>query len=195
MPLSSICMILLFNVGLLVSLLKRIHVSLYRRNKVHWAESFIYENTPFIPDIAHIWYNPLLFLSAGLILLFYLVFYIFLAGLFTLTMYVMLQTLDDHKPTWQDRLTTPGAVANNTNVAGTGHSRRRDVVKTLRCLSCHSQAWWSDPNQMRPMRLPMTSGKLRPGTCTLRPWISSWHVSLALVRWLKKLTAVDYPTI
>ncbi|KAM3600773.1 uncharacterized protein V6R79_002365 [Siganus canaliculatus] len=48
--------------------------------------------------------------SWGLILLFYLVFYIFLAGLFALTMYVMLQTLDDHNPTWQDRLTTPGMV-------------------------------------------------------------------------------------
>ncbi|XP_069002754.1 sodium/potassium-transporting ATPase subunit beta-2b [Embiotoca jacksoni] len=48
--------------------------------------------------------------SWGLIFLFYLVFYIFLAGLFTLTMYVMLQTLDDHKPTWQDRLSTPGMV-------------------------------------------------------------------------------------
>ncbi|XP_061607834.1 sodium/potassium-transporting ATPase subunit beta-2b isoform X2 [Phyllopteryx taeniolatus] len=48
--------------------------------------------------------------SWGLVLLFYLVFYIFLAGLFALTMYVLLQTLDDHKPTWQDRLTTPGMV-------------------------------------------------------------------------------------
>ncbi|CAM4540449.1 unnamed protein product [Leuciscus chuanchicus] len=46
--------------------------------------------------------------SWGLILLFYLAFYIFLAGLFTLTMYAMLQTLDDHKPTYQDRLSTPG---------------------------------------------------------------------------------------
>lgn len=44
----------------------------------------------------------------GLILLFYLAFYIFLAGLFALTMYVMLQTLDDHRPTYQDRLSTPG---------------------------------------------------------------------------------------
>ncbi|XP_029374729.1 sodium/potassium-transporting ATPase subunit beta-2b isoform X1 [Echeneis naucrates] len=48
--------------------------------------------------------------SWGLILLFYVIFYIFLAGLFALTMYVMLQTLDDHKPTWQDRLSTPGMV-------------------------------------------------------------------------------------
>ncbi|XP_061768866.1 sodium/potassium-transporting ATPase subunit beta-2a isoform X2 [Nerophis ophidion] len=46
--------------------------------------------------------------SWGLILLFYLVFYLFLAGMFALTMYTMLLTLDDYKPTWQDRLTTPG---------------------------------------------------------------------------------------
>uniref|UniRef100_A0A8D2ZPJ7 Sodium/potassium-transporting ATPase subunit beta n=1 Tax=Scophthalmus maximus TaxID=52904 RepID=A0A8D2ZPJ7_SCOMX len=46
--------------------------------------------------------------SWGLILLFYLVFYLFLAGMFALTMYIMLLTLDDYKPTWQDRLVTPG---------------------------------------------------------------------------------------
>lgn len=28
--------------------------------------------------------------------------------MFVLTMYIMLLTLDDYKPTWQDRLTTPG---------------------------------------------------------------------------------------
>ncbi|XP_030601620.1 sodium/potassium-transporting ATPase subunit beta-2b isoform X2 [Archocentrus centrarchus] len=48
--------------------------------------------------------------SWGLIFLFYVIFYTFLAGLFALTMYVMLQTLDEHKPTWQDRLSTPGLV-------------------------------------------------------------------------------------
>uniref|UniRef100_A0A087XJD8 Sodium/potassium-transporting ATPase subunit beta n=2 Tax=Poecilia formosa TaxID=48698 RepID=A0A087XJD8_POEFO len=48
--------------------------------------------------------------SWGLIILFYIVFYLCLGGLFALTMYIMLQTLDDHKPTWQDRLSTPGLV-------------------------------------------------------------------------------------
>lgn len=63
------------------------------------------------------------FSSAGLIFLFYLVFYVFLAGLFTLTMYVMLQTLEEHKPTWQDRLTTPGAVARETVCTATREPR------------------------------------------------------------------------
>ncbi|KAM4821160.1 sodium/potassium-transporting ATPase subunit beta-3 [Thomomys bottae] len=46
--------------------------------------------------------------SWGLILLFYLVFYGFLAGLFTLTMWVMLQTLNDEVPKYRDQISTPG---------------------------------------------------------------------------------------
>nr|XP_033781310.1 sodium/potassium-transporting ATPase subunit beta-2 [Geotrypetes seraphini] len=46
--------------------------------------------------------------SWALILLFYLVFYGFLTALFSLTMWVMLQTIDDYVPTYQDRLANPG---------------------------------------------------------------------------------------
>ncbi|XP_028838408.1 sodium/potassium-transporting ATPase subunit beta-2b isoform X1 [Denticeps clupeoides] len=46
--------------------------------------------------------------SWGLILLFYLAFYVFLGGLFAFTMYAMMMTLDDDTPTYQDRLSTPG---------------------------------------------------------------------------------------
>lgn len=48
--------------------------------------------------------------SWALIFLFYLVFYGFLAGFFSLTMWVMLQTLPDNVPKYRDRVPTPGVM-------------------------------------------------------------------------------------
>ncbi|XP_068128048.1 sodium/potassium-transporting ATPase subunit beta-2-like [Hyperolius riggenbachi] len=46
--------------------------------------------------------------SWGLILSFYIIFYAFLTAVFALSMYVMLQTIDQYTPKYEDRLGNPG---------------------------------------------------------------------------------------
>ncbi|XP_010769248.1 sodium/potassium-transporting ATPase subunit beta-3-like [Notothenia coriiceps] len=71
-----------------------------QENATTWKDSFYNPRTgEFMGRTASSW---------ALILLFYLVFYAFLAGMFALTMWVMLMTLDDNVPKYQDRVPYPG---------------------------------------------------------------------------------------
>ncbi|XP_061492898.1 sodium/potassium-transporting ATPase subunit beta-3 [Rhineura floridana] len=72
----------------------------FRQSMAEWRR-FIYNpnSGEFLGRTAKSW---------GLILLFYLVFYGFLAALFTFTMWVMLQTLRSDIPKYRDRIASPG---------------------------------------------------------------------------------------
>ncbi|KAF7243223.1 Sodium/potassium-transporting ATPase subunit beta-3 [Varanus komodoensis] len=72
----------------------------FRQSMAEWRQ-FIYNpnSGEFLGRTAKSW---------GLILLFYLIFYGFLAALFTFTMWVMLQTLSSDIPKYRDRISSPG---------------------------------------------------------------------------------------
>uniref|UniRef100_A0A287DCC8 Sodium/potassium-transporting ATPase subunit beta n=1 Tax=Ictidomys tridecemlineatus TaxID=43179 RepID=A0A287DCC8_ICTTR len=72
----------------------------FNQSLAEW-KLFIYNRTTgeFLGRTAKSW---------GLILLFYLVFYGFLAALFSFTMWVMLQTLNDEVPKYRDQIPSPG---------------------------------------------------------------------------------------
>ncbi|XP_042314676.1 sodium/potassium-transporting ATPase subunit beta-3 [Sceloporus undulatus] len=99
--------------------------------------------------------------SWGLILLFYLVFYGFLAALFTFTMWVMLQTLSSDIPKYRDRISSPGLMISpkpenalefslNKNDSG---SYRRYVESLHRFLGAYNES-----KQIR--NIPCSQGKL-----------------------------------
>ncbi|XP_041919892.1 sodium/potassium-transporting ATPase subunit beta-3b [Alosa sapidissima] len=76
--------------------------------KSSWKDSIYNPRTgEFIGRTASSW---------ALIFVFYLVFYGFLAGFFTLTMWVMLQTLSDDVPKYRDRVPSPGVVIRPRNL-------------------------------------------------------------------------------
>ncbi|XP_069809369.1 sodium/potassium-transporting ATPase subunit beta-2-like [Dendropsophus ebraccatus] len=69
--------------------------------------------------------------SWALILLFYLVFYAFLTAVFTLSMWVMLQTIDEYNPTYSDRLANPGLMIRP----------KLDALEISYSMNTHNSSW------------------------------------------------------
>ncbi|KAG8511418.1 Sodium/potassium-transporting ATPase subunit beta-3 [Galemys pyrenaicus] len=67
-----------------------------------------------------------------MILLFYLVFYVFLAALFTFTMWAMLQTLNDEVPKYRDQIPSPGLMVFPKPVTALEYSFNVDDPSTYR---------------------------------------------------------------
>nr|XP_057923029.1 sodium/potassium-transporting ATPase subunit beta-3-like [Doryrhamphus excisus]XP_057923498.1 sodium/potassium-transporting ATPase subunit beta-3-like [Doryrhamphus excisus] len=114
--------------------------------------------------------------SWALILLFYLVFYCFLAGMFALTMWVMLLTLDEHAPRYRDRVPYPGLVIlpNSLDIAfnRTDAGKYADYVKNLEAFL---QKHYNDTEQEKNLDCPQgeyflqdDSGEMEKKVCRFK---------------------------
>ncbi|XP_054614362.1 sodium/potassium-transporting ATPase subunit beta-3a [Dunckerocampus dactyliophorus] len=103
--------------------------------------------------------------SWALILLFYLVFYCFLAGMFALTMWVMLLTLDEHVPRYRDRVRYPGLVIlpNSLDIAfnRSDAGKYADYVKNLEAFL---QKGYNDTEQEKNLDCPVGQHFLQDNT-------------------------------
>ncbi|XP_038272536.1 sodium/potassium-transporting ATPase subunit beta-3 isoform X1 [Dermochelys coriacea] len=99
--------------------------------------------------------------SWGLILLFYLVFYGFLAALFTFTMWVMLQTLSGDIPKYRDRISSPGLMISPKPVTALEfYFNKSDSQSYAEYVSTLKQFLKSYDDSEQSRNIACTAGKL-----------------------------------
>ncbi|XP_067413782.1 sodium/potassium-transporting ATPase subunit beta-3 [Emydura macquarii macquarii] len=99
--------------------------------------------------------------SWGLILLFYLVFYGFLAALFTFTMWVMLQTLSRDIPKYRDRISSPGLMISPKPVTALEfYFNKSDSQSYKEYVSTLKQFLESYDDSKQSKNIACTTGKL-----------------------------------
>ncbi|TFK01157.1 NFU1 iron-sulfur cluster scaffold-like protein, mitochondrial [Platysternon megacephalum] len=99
--------------------------------------------------------------SWGLILLFYLVFYGFLAALFTFTMWVMLQTLSGDIPKYRDRISSPGLMISPKPVTALEfYFNKSDSKSYAEYVSTLKQFLKSYDDSKQSKNIACTAGKL-----------------------------------
>ncbi|XP_069771476.1 sodium/potassium-transporting ATPase subunit beta-2-like isoform X1 [Narcine bancroftii] len=102
--------------------------------------------------------------SWALVLLFYVVFYTFLTGVFSLTMWVMLQTMNEYTPKYQDRITNPGVMIRPTGehlVVEFNASQRASWETYVKALNTYLDSY-NDSVQVS------TNNRCRPGAYHLQ---------------------------
>ncbi|KAJ7416957.1 Sodium/potassium-transporting ATPase subunit beta-3 [Pitangus sulphuratus] len=97
----------------------------------------------------------------GLILLFYLVFYGFLAALFTFTMWVMLQTLSSDIPKYRDRISSPGLmISPKPDTALEFYFNKSDSQSYLEYVTTLKNFLESYNDSKQSQNIDCTSGKI-----------------------------------
>nr|XP_056705688.1 sodium/potassium-transporting ATPase subunit beta-3 [Euleptes europaea] len=153
----------------------------FRETMAEWRR-FIYnpDSGAFLGRTAKSW---------GLILLFYLVFYGFLAALFTFTMWVMLQTLSSDIPKYRDRISSPGLMISPKPATALEFSLDKNDSKSYESYVSALHKFLGAYNESeQPKSIPCTPGQLFEQEESVKKACNFNRTSLGLCSGLKDVT-------